>query len=364
MYAENGVTVDANRISHSYGDFKALDDVSLNVGGSEFMTLLGASGSGKSTLLHSIAGLIRPEDGAIYIGDTDVTKFAPEKRDLGFVFQNYALFPHMSVYANVAFPFQMRKTDKNETHKRVMEALDMVGLAHMAKRLPTQLSGGQQQRVALARAIGFQPRVLLLDEPLGALDRQLRHQLGVELRRLQREIGITTLYVTHDQEEAFLLSNRIAVMSKGKIEQVGTPDQMYRSPENHFVATFLGDLNSLDGAVTAVNGTDVTLQVAGQSIVAERRDGFVVGDAAIVGFRPEDLHLVAEKPTSHPSIEGTVATAIFSGSFIQYEIEIGEGVTVNITASGSREMYQVGDRVHLSYEAKRVLLFPAERAEA
>ena len=241
--------LDVEAISKTFGEVTALADVSLGVSAGEFVTILGPSGSGKTTLLKVIAGFETADLGRIRVDGADVTDLDPALRNIGMVFQNYALFPHMSVARNVAYPLAMRGMAKREIAERVVEALDMVELGSMAERLPKQLSGGQQQRVALARATVFQPRLLLLDEPFGALDRKLREQMQLEVRRLQRRLGLTTLFITHDQEEALVMSDRVAVMDKGRVQQVGPPHDIYEAPANAFIADFIGESNILAGTV-------------------------------------------------------------------------------------------------------------------
>jgi putative spermidine/putrescine transport system ATP-binding protein len=243
--------LDIEGVSKAFGDVIALADVSLGVAAGEFVTILGPSGSGKTTLLKVIAGFEAAETGSIRVDGSDVTDLDPALRNIGMVFQNYALFPHLSVARNVAYPLAMRGMAKGEIASRVADALEMVELGGMGERLPKQLSGGQQQRVALARATVFQPRLLLLDEPFGALDRKLRDQMQLEVRRLQRRLGLTTLFITHDQEEALIMSDRVAVMANGRLQQVGAPLEIYEAPANPFVADFIGESNIFSGTVEA-----------------------------------------------------------------------------------------------------------------
>ncbi len=257
-------------VSRHYGAFAAVDDVSLDVEHGEFVTILGPSGSGKTTVLTMIAGLNTPTAGSIHIGGRDVTALPASQRNIGLVFQSYALFPHMTVFDNVAFPLSVRRIGRAETKRRVEEALARVRLESFARRKPSQLSGGQQQRVALARAIVFQPDILLLDEPLGALDRKLREEVQVELRRLQRSLGITTILVTHDQEEALSLSDRIVVLDRGKVQQIAAPLDAYMRPSNRFVADFLGTANVFEGRVGA-DGGSIVLEGGGPCPAAPRR---------------------------------------------------------------------------------------------
>ena len=242
-------TIDLIDVAKRYGPVTAVEDVQLHVDEGELVTVLGPSGSGKTTLLTMIAGLAGPSAGRIDIGGRDVTWLPAAKRNVGLVFQSYALFPHMSVHDNVAFPLSVRRLGRAEIDRRVAEALRLVRLAGFERRRPAQLSGGQQQRVALARAFVFEPEILLLDEPLGALDRKLREQLQVELRQLQRSLGITTILVTHDQEEALSLSDRIVVLDDGRVQQIGTPEEAYLKPRNRFVADFLGAANLFEGVL-------------------------------------------------------------------------------------------------------------------
>ena len=250
----NAGRLQVDAASKRFGQVAALTEVSLGVAAGEFVTILGPSGSGKTTLLKVIAGFETADQGRILIDDADITELDPAERNIGMVFQNYALFPHMSVARNVAYPLAMRGMPKAEIATRVGQALDMVELGGLAERLPKQLSGGQQQRVALARATVFQPRLLLLDEPFGALDRKLREQMQIEVRRLQRRLGLTTLFITHDQEEALVMSDRIAVMDKGRVLQVGPPNEIYEAPANPFVADFVGESNIFAGVVEAYGG--------------------------------------------------------------------------------------------------------------
>jgi putative spermidine/putrescine transport system ATP-binding protein len=247
-----------------YGDFVALAPTDLDVAAGEFLTLLGPSGSGKTTLLSLIAGLSQPDEGRITLNDKDITFGAPYERDIGMVFQNYALFPHMTVAENIAFPLQMRRADSRTTRDKVAKALDMVHLPHVAGRYPRELSGGQQQRIALARCMVYQPSIILMDEPLGALDKKLRDHMQLEIKRIHRELGTTIVYVTHDQEEAMTMSDRICLMNKGEIAQLGTPADLYFRPNSVFVADFLGESNLIDATVTLRNGDHVNVSVDGR----------------------------------------------------------------------------------------------------
>jgi putative spermidine/putrescine transport system ATP-binding protein len=305
-----GGTVDVRGVGKKYGDAAALDDVTLHVEPGEFMTLLGSSGSGKSTLLNVVAGFTSPSSGSVEVDGRDITKDPPYKRDLGMVFQHYALFPHMSVSENVAFPLRRRRVRGAELTRRVTEALDVVELGGLRDRRPDQLSGGQQQRVALARAIVFRPRVLLMDEPLGALDKRLREQLQLEIKRLHRELGITFVFVTHDQDEALTMSDRIALLRDGRIVQVGTPEDLYDRPGSRYVAEFLGESNLLPASE----------------------------DSEVFLVRPQNVHLSppgADLPAGHQAHDGKVAEVIYLGSGLRVEVDLRAGGRL-IARTGTR----------------------------
>jgi ABC-type Fe3+/spermidine/putrescine transport system ATPase subunit len=319
-------------VRHDFGDFTALRDVSLEVAHGEFVTLLGPSGSGKTTLLRIVGGMVRPTKGRVSIGGRDVTYVDSSKRGIGFVFQNYALFPHLTVFENVAFPLKLRRVKAAEVRRRVADALRLVHMEGYEERHPAQLSGGQQQRVALARAIVFNPSVLLMDEPLGSLDKRLRQQLQLELRRLQQELDITTVYVTHDQDEAFAMSDRIAVMSNGVIHQIAPPADIYLSPANTFVANFVGDLNFFEGEVARGTGGHYTLRTQREvEIKIAGRPGGLNENRGGWGIRPERVQVGFELNTSnrYPAV---VKTVTFQGSFYRLELELesGDQVVANL----------------------------------
>ncbi|AKM31558.1 spermidine/putrescine ABC transporter ATP-binding protein [Pandoraea faecigallinarum] len=295
-------------LSKRYGDFVALAPTDLDVAQGEFLTLLGPSGSGKTTLLSLIAGLSQPDAGAIRINGTDVTYGAPYERDIGMVFQNYALFPHMTVAENIAFPLQMRRIDAQAARKMVMNALEMVHLPHVAQRYPRELSGGQQQRIALARCMVYRPSIILMDEPLGALDKKLRDHMQLEIKRIHRELGTTIVYVTHDQEEAMTMSDRICLMNAGEIAQLGTPDDLYFRPKSVFVADFLGESNLLDATVLERTGDRVRVAMPG--VDAANGALAMVYDAQVERGRPVKLMLRPQNLHVHdgPNTPGGVAT--------------------------------------------------------
>ncbi|WNK01187.1 ABC transporter ATP-binding protein [Thalassospiraceae bacterium LMO-JJ14] len=338
----------------TFGDVTALDRVDLSVRNGELLTILGPSGSGKTTLLRLVAGFAEPDAGQILLQGRDITYLPPAKRDIGMVFQNYALFPHMTVAENVAFPLRMRKTAKEDVAKRVKWALGIVELGGYEERLPRQLSGGQQQRVAFARAIVFDPRILLLDEPFGALDRKLREQIQLEVRRLQQQLSLTSLFVTHDQEEALILSDRIAVMNKGRIEQLGTPHEIYEKPANRFVADFIGISNLFSGRV---EGRDKQIAAvrdeAGRLFRVVGDDIPDAGTDAVVLVRPERLQLLGEGEEAENSISGEVAEIVYLGQSEKLRIETGAGEDVLMhrqTRLGEVRL-DVGSRINVGWSA-------------
>ncbi len=339
-------------ISKRYGAVTALDTINLQVEQGEFLTLLGPSGSGKTTLLTMIAGLDNPDQGNIVIGGRDLTHVASSGRNIGLVFQSYALFPHMTVFDNVAFPLRVRKKAPEAIRREVLKALEMVKLQAHADRKPSQLSGGQQQRVALARAIVFEPSILLLDEPLGALDKNLREDLQFELRQLHRTLGITTVMVTHDQEEAMSLSDRIAVFNSGRIEQVGAPEHIYRNPANAFVANFFGSGNLMRGTISrqaaqAVFTTEdgLSFPLAGDGISASAQPAEVM-------LRAESIRLgAAEAPGA---AVGEIVGRVYLGAIVRYRVKLPSGRVLAIQNSRADGVYEENDRVSLSWQESEV----------
>ena len=315
----------ARNIRKSYGDVLAVDDVSFDVEEGELVTLLGPSGSGKTTVLLAVAGFVDPDDGEILLRNGSLVKLPPYKRNIGMVFQQYALFPHMSVFDNVAYPLTVRRIKPDQRKRAVVEALKLVKLQGLEKRYPKQLSGGQQQRVALARALVFRPPVLLMDEPLGALDRKLRTEMQMEIRAIQREVGITTLYVTHDQEEALTISDRIAVMHEGRLMQIGRPMEMYERPVDAFVADFLGEANILQGRIVDVGADAVSLEAhAGFRFTMERpSDGCAVGDEAAVAICPERIRLSSARD-GWVQMAAVVEQIVYLGNQFKLVLRIGD----------------------------------------
>ncbi len=352
MTTAQGVVLES--VSKAFGAVAAVDDVSLDVERGEFFSLLGPSGGGKTTSLRLIAGFERPDAGRIWIGDSDVTETPPHRRPVNTVFQSYALFPHLSVGENVAFGLRFTSTGKQETRLKVGEMLDLVELTGYEKRKPHQLSGGQQQRVALARALILNPALLLLDEPLGALDAKLRRGLQIELKNLQREIGITFVYVTHDQEEALTMSDRLAVMAEGRIEQLGTPKEVYESPATPFVADFLGVSNLMQA--TCDGGGIIRLD--GAVLAVEGAGGTVAGDV-MVTIRPERIEIGPAAGASENRVRGTVTEIVYVGPtmHVNVALEGGQSVQALITNTGRDLSYARGDTVavHLPTDALRVL---------
>lgn len=311
---DHGAELTITGLSKRYGSAVALDGVDLDVAPGEFMTLLGPSGSGKTTTLNVVAGFIEPDGGEVYIDGKSLGGVPSHRRDIGVVFQNYALFPHMRVSANIAFPLKQRKVAKRDIARRVGEALEIVGLVGLSDRYPRELSGGQQQRVALARALVFQPKLLLLDEPLGALDKRLRESLQLEIKRIHREVGVTFVFVTHDQEEALAMSDRIAVFNNGRIEQVGTAQDLYESPTSLFVAQFLGDSNIIEGRVVVDAGVTY-LRDDERYFEIESAHGANSRVALVV--RPERVVVAAEAVSlsdKENRCQGTITEVIYLGS--------------------------------------------------
>jgi putative spermidine/putrescine transport system ATP-binding protein len=344
----------------SYGAEKVLDDVSLSVRDGEFLTLLGPSGSGKTTTLMSVAGFVSTDEGEIWLDGRDVSSVPPHRRNIGMVFQSYALFPHLSVLKNVTFPLAMRGIKGDAARRKGEAILSVVGLAGYEDRSPRQLSGGQQQRVALARAMVFEPRLLLMDEPLGALDKNLRTQLQSEIVRISRELGATTLYVTHDQEEAMTMSDRIAVYSDGRIRQCGTPEEVYGRPNCVFVAEFLGESNILQGE----RGPEGTFRTSAGSVMAVPRTGWAEGGAAAVLVRPQMVSVEpagdwpdASSDDGHTRVAGTVRELAYLGADERRVVDTPLGVVVSRSSVTSEARLSVGDAVTISWptSACRVL---------
>ena len=324
MEALRKVKVEFERVSLAYGRTQVLTDVSIAIEPGEFFALLGPSGSGKSTLLRLLAGFLRPQAGSIRVGDEDVTRIPPWERNIGMVFQNYALWPHMTVAANVAFGLEERRLPRAEIARRTAAALELVGLGEYGARRPGQLSGGQQQRVALARTIAIEPKVLLLDEPLSNLDAKLRIHMRAELLALQRKLGITTIFVTHDQEEALSISDRVAVLDQGVIQQVGTPVDLYDTPANRFIAHFVGTINLLRGTLESAGGITVFRCDTLGSITIPA--ALAASGPAEIAIRPHAMQLAApggSLDSGRTWLDATVAEREFLGEFVRYNVKVG-----------------------------------------
>jgi len=353
------------QLGKSYGDVAVVNDISLTIREGEFVSLLGPSGCGKTTILRMVAGLVQPSRGRILIGSDDVTALPPNKRGLGLVFQSYALFPHLTVYENVAFGLRRRKVAGAGLDKRVKEALAMVRLANFGQRYPRQLSGGQQQRVAIARALAPRPRVLLFDEPLSNLDAQLRDEMQIELKRLQRGLGITTLFVTHDQGEALSMSDRVGVMAKGVMQQFATPEDIYHRPATGFVASFIGKPNRVSGIVVSRAGKGGVVRLGNAIELPAASLDQPAGTRVDIIIRQEAVRLLSDR--SEPGgLQGTVALRSFSGSRVQYVVRLAGGVElVAETAShGPNAALAPETPVVLSVDADSVFTMPSEGAGA
>jgi spermidine/putrescine transport system ATP-binding protein len=357
------------RVTKRFDDVVAVDDLSIQIPQGSFFALLGPSGCGKTTTLRMIGGFEEPDAGTIYLDDRPVTGLPPYKRDVNTVFQSYALFPHLSIFENVAFGLRRKGVKSSEIKSRVHDMLALVELPGYEQRKPTQISGGQAQRVALARALINRPSVLLLDEPLGALDLKLRKQMQVELKRIQQEVGITFVYVTHDQEEAMTMSDRIAVMNRGRYEQLGDPELLYERPSTRFVAGFLGISNLLPATVIGRDGSYASVRLASDQAI--RVPGALVdGQARVsIGIRPEKIRLhdtTAPAPSGHNRLTGTVRDASYLGVSTQYQIE-SEGGTLtvyeqNVERASRSELWSRGDAVQLTWSPDHSFVVPADSA--
>jgi len=353
--------IDIRGVSKTYNPgtaqaVQALDAVSLTINDNEFFTLLGPSGCGKTTLLRLIAGFEQVSGGEILLFDEEIEDLEPSQRSVNTVFQHYALFPHMSVAQNVAFGLERLKKPQAEIDETVKRVLALVKMEKLADRRPHQMSGGQQQRVALARALAPSPKVLLLDEPLSALDLKLRQAMREELKQLQRETGITFVFVTHDQEEALAMSDRIAVMSNGEVQQIGGPTDIYEHPVNRFVADFIGDTNFLEGEIVAVNDDLVTCKIGSESMFdAENSGNHNVGDHVTLFLRPEKISLSAIAPSGGTSRQGKVANIIYLGNQAAFTVDMGDGIELTAQARPREDgnlPFLVGETIDVSYSAR------------
>jgi len=348
--------VELQCVTKRFGDVSAVEAVSLSVPHGEFLTLLGPSGCGKTTLLRMIAGFESPDAGRIFLKDQDVTELPPFRRDVTTVFQHYALFPHMNVFENVAFGLERRRIAADEIKHRVAEALEMVRLTGVDKRQPSELSGGQQQRIALARAIVLEPRVLLLDEPLAALDLKLRKQMQLELKSLQRRLGISFIYVTHDQEEALTMSDRIVVMNAGRVEQIGRAEEIYERPLTEFVAGFIGVSNIIEGVVHSSNRTSIIR--IGDAQIAATSDGLATGQRVRLLIRPEKISISSEG--SEERVSGVIESAVYLGESTQWRVAIDGEQTITVLEQNKQAFRpvesRIGETVFLAWEPESAVM--------
>lgn len=357
--------LELSKVRKEFGSVVAVDDVSLDIGRGEFLTFLGPSGSGKSTTLMMVAGFLHLTSGDMRLEGQPLDPLPPYQRDIGMVFQHYALFPHMTVAENVAFPLRMRKIDKATITQKVTDILKLVGLPDHGDRLPKQLSGGQQQRVALARAMVFEPRVLLMDEPLGALDKKLREHMQIEIMRLHRDLGVTVLYVTHDQEEALVMSDRIAVFNHGRIEQIGTPADLYDNPETQFVADFIGETNFISGKVIGFEDNGHAVLEGPGKVIAPACDSISIGDKAVATVRPERLNVVGlDEVDGINSLTAKVSDIIYIGQARKLIVHSPDGQeSVVRVPVGNQRRFKYGEEIGLKWVGEKAKILPAS-AEA
>jgi len=354
--------IDLRGITKRYGEERVVDRVSLTIEPGEFFTFLGPSGSGKTTTLMMIAGFADIDEGSITVDGSDVSALEPQRRGFGMVFQNYAIFPHLNVFENVAFPLRARRRPEPQIREKVMWALELVQLASFGNRFARQLSGGQQQRVAIARAIVFEPRIVLMDEPLGALDKNLRYDMQVEIKEIQRRLGMTVVYVTHDQEEAMNMSDRIAIMSRGRIAQVGTPSEVYERPASTFVGRFLGEANILEATVESIAGDVATLRAGALALRARMRGAAAVGQRVSLFVRPERVTI---GDTGHDTgldiggnrVAGHVRRVSFLGNIVRYQVEVTASLRVAVDVQNlGRKAHAIGDPIALDWAVEDSLV--------
>jgi putative spermidine/putrescine transport system ATP-binding protein len=368
---DGGAEVRLHELTKTFGPVVAVQDVSVTIEPGSFFTLLGPSGSGKTTTLMMVAGFAHPTRGEVFVDGKPVAGLPPQKRDLGMVFQSYAVFPHLTVFDNIAFPLQIRRVPGAEIRHRVGEALELVRLQGYDRRLPRQLSGGEQQRVALARALVFRPRVLLMDEPLGALDKKLRAHMQLELKHIQRHLHVTVMYVTHDQEEALTMSDRVAVMRQGRIEQVGTPAELYEAPATRFVADFLGESNFVDGVIAGApaSGRWPVCAAGGLRFLGIAAAPLQAGEPVTAAVRPEKLVPLEDPAGAAPTdavntCKGTVEEAIYVGDATCYRVALGADgvVTVKVPNRLGLRQHAEGEAVALAWSPDETRIFPRGRA--
>jgi spermidine/putrescine transport system ATP-binding protein len=354
------IILEVNGIEKSFSETKVLNGISLTIEKGEFITLLGPSGCGKTTTLRIISGLEEPDKGTVRLNGIDVTKEEPNKRNVNTVFQNYALFPHMNVESNIGYSLKLKKMNKEKLKEKVKEALELVQLEGFEKRMPNELSGGQKQRVAIARAIVNNPAVLLLDEPLGALDLQLRRQMQIELKNLQKRLGITFIYITHDQEEAINMSDRIVVMKDGSFEQVGTPHEVYDTPKTSYVARFVGTANIIEGVVIEIEEEEVIVQTeSGRVSVHKPNYPFTINEKVTIAVRSENIELsqkldgtLHNKEEDTYGLEGAIMEKSFAGGLLRITVILNDGTEITASRHGIDSLLSVGDKVSVSWNSK------------
>ncbi|OYR08358.1 ABC transporter ATP-binding protein [Brucella grignonensis] len=357
--SEPALKLKTRALKKTYGSVVALDSTDVDVREGEFLTLLGPSGSGKSTLLWAVAGLNNPQSGQIWIDGKEATHLPAFKRGIGMVFQNYALFPHMTIGQNIAFPLEMRRQSRAEREAATRRVLDMVKLGHVIDRYPRELSGGQQQRIALARAFVYEPSIILMDEPLGALDKKLRDHLQLEIRHLHRELGVTILYVTHDQEEAMVMSDRICLMNNARVEQIGTPEDLYFRPVSVFAADFLGESNLIDGVVTRIEGNESLVNMRGAGNVrAVANPDIQPGAKVKLMTRPESVEILPEGHSRPNEVTGVVKEVIVGGGATKLFVDIGDETVMQATqlTRAAANRLNVGAKVRLGWHAESAVI--------
>ena len=344
-------------VTKFYGAMPAVEELDLAIGAGQFVTLLGPSGCGKSTTLRMLGGFEAPTSGEIYLNGEPISHLPPNKRNVNIVFQDYALFPHLSVGRNVAFGLELKGMQSAAIHKRVTELLSLVALQDFAERMPVQLSGGQRQRVALMRALAPDPNVLLLDEPLSALDAKLRQQMQIELKSIQQKTGKTFVFVTHDQEEALTMSDIVVVMNKGRIEQIGAPAEIYARPRSRFVADFIGQSNLLEGKVVSVDGTVATMDWQGNVVLADvNGTNPIPGEGATLAVRPESLYCLTERPNDRPAVRGRIIQRVFKGAHTSLNVTLENGASLVLQLDPVALSHMKGDEVWVGWRERDAVL--------
>ncbi len=352
------MSLELKELTKRFGTVTAVDKFSVLVEEGEFFTLLGPSGCGKSTALKLIAGFYTPDEGEIYIDDHLVNDMPPFERNVGIVFQNYALFPHMTVFDNIAYGLGVRKLPKEEIKRRVKESLELIGLEGLGDRRPDQLSGGQQQRVAVARALITNPKILLLDEPLSNLDAKLRLRMRTELRKLHKDLGLTAIYVTHDQDEARSMSDRITIMRAGRLEQLDNAEDIFRNPKTRYVADFVGFLNLFETRIHDVKKNEVTIEVFGQSLTVPTEKSFQRGETVTLALRPELITILnGEKEGTSASFVGKIESKVYIGSIIRYTVDVEGGILAVDILETEEETFQLGEKITIGFRADSIRLF-------